>query len=200
MCWVALDRAVRAVEQHGLEGPVDRWRTERDAVRADVMEHGWDDELGSFTQFYGSGTLDASLLLIPLVGFLPADHPRVAGTVRAVRDTLAPDGLVLRYLTSESVGHDGLAGREGAFLACSFWLVEALAVMGEQAEAERRFLDLLDLAGPTGMLAEEYDLVEQRQVGNYPQAFSHLALVSAALTLADPARRGRAPSESETGS
>jgi len=195
MCWVAFDRAVRFVEEHDREGPVERWRSLRDEVHDDVCRNGFHEEVGAFTQSYGSDRLDASLLLIPLVGFLPVDDPRVAGTVAAIERELTHDGFVLRYRADdENVDVDGLPPGEGTFLACSFWLVEVLALQGRRKEAETLFHSLLDLRNDLGLLAEEYDPVAKRLVGNFPQAFTHFTLVDAALTLAGsegrlPARR-----------
>ncbi len=186
MAWVALDRAVRAVEQHGLAGPGDEWRALRDRIHADVCARAWDPGLNAFTQAYGSGRLDASLLLMPLVGFLPATDPRVLGTVAAIERDLLVDGLVLRYRTDAetAVAGDGLPPGEGAFLACSFWLADNYVLQGRAAEAEALFARLLALGNDLGLLAEEYDSRARRLVGNFPQAFSHLALVGTALNLA----------------
>lgn len=181
MVWAAFDRMVRAIEEFSLEAPVDRWRRARDEVHADVCAKGFDPDLGSFTQSYGSRALDASLLQIPLVGFLPADDPRVRGTVAAIERGLMMDGLVCRYDTGET--DDGLKGEEGTFLACSFWLVEAMHLEGRTAEARAFFERLLTLRNDVGLLAEEYDTRLRRQVGNFPQAFSHVGLVNAALCL-----------------
>ncbi len=181
MAWVAADRMVNGVEQFGLPGPVDRWRALRDTVHAEVMEQAWDERAGTFTAAYGGTTLDASLLLLGRVGFLPPDHPRIVATVRAVQRELVRDGLVLRYRTE--AGHDGLPGDEGAFLACSFWLVEALHAAGETAEATALFEHLLTLRNDLGLLSEEYDPVAGRALGNTPQAFSHFPLVTSALAL-----------------
>jgi GH15 family glucan-1,4-alpha-glucosidase len=181
MVWVAFDRMVRAAEALSLEGPVERWRRVRDEVHAEVCAEGFDPALGAFTQSYGSRSLDASLLQIPLVGFLPADDPRVRGTIAAIERGLVKDGLVCRYDTGET--DDGLQGEEGTFLACSFWLVEAMHLEGRAAEARALFERLLTLRNDVGLLAEEYDTRLRRQVGNFPQAFSHVALVNAALCL-----------------
>jgi GH15 family glucan-1,4-alpha-glucosidase len=183
MAWVAFDRAVRTVESHGLDGPAERWRAIRDEIHADVCAKGWNEELGSFTQSYGSAELDASLLLLPLVGFLPADEPRIRGTVEAVERELLQDGLVLRYRTREA-GVDGLPPGEGVFLPCSFWLCNCYALLGREADAHALFERLLGLANDLGLLAEEYDPVGGRLLGNFPQAFTHLALVETAFTLA----------------
>ena len=183
MAWVAFDRAVKAVESFGREGPVDEWRAVRDEIHADVCAHGYDAARGSFVQSYGATGLDAALLLIPLVGFLPASDPRVAGTVAAIEAELCEDGLVHRYRTAET--QDGLPPGEGAFLACSFWLVDNLTLLGRRAEAETLFRRLVSLANDVGLLSEEYDVRAGRQLGNFPQAFSHVALVNSAYLLAD---------------
>ncbi|MEW2139297.1 glycoside hydrolase family 15 protein [Streptomyces sp. NPDC005409] len=183
MAWVAADRAVRTLEEHpSLPGDVERWRTMRDEVHRDVCEKGFDPERGTFTQYYGSRELDAATLLIPRVGFLPADDPRVIGTVDAVRAELGSSGLVRRYST-EGPSVDGLPGDEGAFLACSFWLVDALHLTGRGKEARALFERLLAVRNDVGLLAEEYDPVAGRQLGNFPQAFSHIGLVNTAITL-----------------
>lgn len=185
MCWVAFDRAVKAVEGFGLDGPADRWRTRRDEVHREVCERGWDGERRTFTQSYGSTELDASLLMIPMVGFLdPADH-RVAGTIEAVRRELTVDGFVERYPTEHGLSVDGLPGREGAFLLCTFWLADALAMTGRVDEARELFERLVGLANDVGLLAEEYDPVHRRMLGNFPQAFSHIGLVNTALNLTE---------------
>jgi len=188
MCWAAFDRGVQAVTASGLPGPVDRWRAARDEVHAEVLRQGYDDERHTFTQSYGSRELDAALLQIPLVGFLPADDPRVTGTVAAVERELTRDGFLLRYPTSEDPGAsvDGLSGREGAFLACTFWLAEAHAAAGRRDHAVEIFERLLALRNDVGLLAEEYDPVARRQVGNFPQAFSHMPLVTTAVLLGTP--------------
>ncbi|MEU9061212.1 glycoside hydrolase family 15 protein [Streptomyces sp. NPDC048430] len=184
MAWVAADRAVRTLEENpGLPGDADRWRAMRDAVHAEVCEKGYDPVRNTFTQYYGSQELDAATLLIVRTGFLPPDDPRVTGTVDAVSRELAHDGLIRRYST-EGVSVDGLPGDEGAFLACSFWLVDALTRTGRRDEAEVLFERLLELRNDVGLLAEEYDPVARRQLGNYPQAFSHIGLVNSAVDLA----------------
>ncbi|WP_437734372.1 glycoside hydrolase family 15 protein [Sorangium sp. So ce1335] len=183
MAWVAFDRAVKSVEQLGLEGPVDRWRALRGAVHAEVCEKGFDRGRGTFTQSYGSQELDASTLLIPLVGFLPPDDPRVAGTVRAIERELLRGGFVLRYPTGPGGTPDGLPGDEGVFLACSFWLADCYALMGRAGEARALFERLLALRNDVGLLSEEYDPASGRLLGNFPQAFSHLALVGTAFNL-----------------
>jgi len=184
MCWVALDRAVKMVEQFGLRGPTDRWRKVRDRIHAEVCQNGWNETRGSFTQSYGSDALDASLLLIPQVGFLPASDPRVVKTVEAIQRDLIQEGFVLRYRTDASAGVDGLPPGEGAFLPCSFWLADALAMLNRHDEAHALFERLLALRNDVGLLSEEYDPYARRLVGNFPQAFSHIALVDTASNLA----------------
>ncbi|MER5549541.1 glycoside hydrolase family 15 protein [Streptomyces sp. NPDC002589] len=186
MGWVAAERMVRRIESGHATGPVEKWRRLRDEIHADVCKHGYDPVRNTFTQSYGSAELDASLLLIPLVGFLPPDDKRVIGTIEAIqRELTNPGGLVLRYRTAGAqAGADGLTGDEGAFLACSFWLVEALTMVGRRVEAVALFERLLGIANDVGLLAEEYDCANGRQLGNFPQAFSHFALVSAAIRLA----------------
>jgi GH15 family glucan-1,4-alpha-glucosidase len=181
MAWVALDRAVRSAEKFGLEAPLERWRRLRAEIHSDVCSNGFNVELGSFVQSYGSSQLDASLLLIPLVGFLPADDHRIKGTVAAIERGLMRNGLVLRYDTA--VADDGLPPGEGAFLACSFWFVDNLALHGRRDEACAMLERLLALRNDLGLLAEEYDPVHGRQLGNFPQAFSHLALADTARNL-----------------
>jgi GH15 family glucan-1,4-alpha-glucosidase len=190
MAWVGFDRMIRTAERSGLDAPLERWRSARDAVHREVCEQGYDPDRGTFTQFYGSKGLDAALLLIPRVGFLPADDPRVRGTIDAVQRELCEDGFVLRYRTdadphSASGTVDGLPGAEGAFLACSFWLADALALVGRRGEAREMFERLLDLRNDVGLLSEEWDPHAGRQLGNTPQAFSHVGLVNTALALED---------------
>ena len=183
MAWVAFDRAVRTVEEQGLGGPVDRWRAVRDEIHAQVCEQGFDASRDSFTQYYGSSELDASLLLIPLVGFLPVSDKRIVGTIDAVADNLMRDGFLFRYPTKEN-GVDGLPKGEGVFLPCSFWLVDCWELLGRHSEAHALYERLLDLRNDLGLLSEEYDPDERRLLGNFPQAFTHLALVNSAFTLA----------------
>ena len=184
MAWVAFDRGVQAVERFGRIGPVDTWRETRAEIHREVLENGFDVELNSFTQSYGSKRLDASLLMIPLVGFLPADDPRMVGTVAAVERELVRDGLVYRYSHDEGTrGVDGLPPGEGAFLPCTFWLADNLALQGRLDEAEALFERLLDLRSDLGLLAEEWDPENRRQLGNFPQAFTHVALVNTAFNL-----------------
>jgi GH15 family glucan-1,4-alpha-glucosidase len=182
MAWVAFDRAVRTIEEYGFEGDLESWRALRDEIHEEVCREGFDERLDSFTQFYGSGTLDASLLLIPLVGFLPCRDPRVRGTIEAVRRDLTRDGLVLRYRSEEGV--DGLPSGEGVFLPCSFWLVNCLELIGEHEDAHALFDRLLGLRNDLGLIAEEYDPATKRLLGNFPQAFTHLELVNSAFNLA----------------
>ncbi len=183
MAWVAFDRAVRAHDEFGREGPIERWRAIRDEIHAAVLAHGWSEKRQSFVQSFDSEELDASALIIPLVGFLPIDDPRVVSTVETIRRELTQDGFVLRYRTQEDGDVDGLPPGEGVFLACSFWLVEVLALQGRREEAQELFERLLALRNDVGLLAEEYDPKSGRQLGNFPQAFTHLALVEAALAL-----------------
>lgn len=186
MAWVAMDRGVKAAENHKLDAPLARWRRVRQEIFEQVCEKGFDKDAGTFTQAYGSKELDASLLLIPLVGFLPIDDPRVAGTVEAVQRELMVDGFVVRYKTSSGV--DGLAGEEGTFLPCTLWLVSCLARMGRVEEATRLMERVASVANDLGLFAEEYDVKRQRLVGNFPQAFTHVAFVNAARDL-DAAER-----------
>jgi GH15 family glucan-1,4-alpha-glucosidase len=188
LAWVAFDRAVQSVERFGLEGPVDRWRRLREEIHEEVCREGFNVELGSFTQSYGSSELDASTLLIPILGFLPADDPRVVGTVEAVRRDLTRDGFVERYKPRERNDVDGLPGGEGVFLPCSYWLVDALILMGRDAEAKELFERLLGVRNDLGLLSEEYDPKEKRLLGNFPQAFTHVGLVNSAYNLS--AHRG----------
>ena len=188
MAWLAFDRAVCSAVEFDLEAPVERWRAVRDAIHAQVCAEGFDPAQNSFVQSYGSSALDASLLLIPIVGFLPADDPRVRGTLAAIEKGLLRNGLVIRYDTGD--GQDGLPPGEGAFLACSFWLADNYALQGRFEEAQALFDRLLTYRNDVGLLAEEYDPVAGRQLGNFPQAFSHLALINTATRLAG--RRGAA--------
>jgi GH15 family glucan-1,4-alpha-glucosidase len=181
MAWVAFDRAIKGIEEFGLDGPVEHWRELRSQVHEDVCRRGYDVGLGSFVQSYGSKQLDASLLLLPTLGFLPASDARICGTVQAIERTLFVDGLVLRYNTAET--GDGLPSGEGAFLACSFWLADVYVLMGRIDDARRLFERLLTLRNDVGLLAEEYDPSAARHVGNFPQAFSHVALLNTAQNL-----------------
>jgi GH15 family glucan-1,4-alpha-glucosidase len=184
MCWVAFDRCIKAVEEHGLQGPLDRWRQLRDEIHADVCRNGYGEARGAFVQSYGSDDLDASLLLISGTGFLPWDDPRVMSTIAAIRRELTVDGLVVRYRTHGSL--DALPPGEGVFLACSFWLADALYMQGHRDEARALFERLLALRSDLGLLAEEYDPLARHHLGNFPQAFSHVALVNTAINLSQP--------------
>jgi GH15 family glucan-1,4-alpha-glucosidase len=181
MCWVAFDRAVKAVEQFGRDGPLEHWRELRDRIHADVCKKGWNARLGSFVQSYGSKELDASLLLLPITGFLPCSDPRIRSSVEAIQRDLTQDGFVLRYRTKKSI--DGLPPGEGVFLACSFWLADCLIMLGRRDEARELFERLCRLANDVGLLSEEYDPRSGRHLGNFPQAFSHVALVNTAMNL-----------------
>ncbi|PWS48974.1 glycoside hydrolase family 15 protein [Streptomyces sp. FT05W] len=185
MAWVAVDRTIKLIEAGDAEGPLERWHQLREDIHRDVCERGYDPERNTFTQSYGSKELDASLLLIPQMGFLPPDDKRVIGTIEAIqRELSTEDGFVLRYPTEgDDAGVDGLEGDEGAFLACSFWLADDLAMIGRVDEARRLFEKLLSLRNDLGLLAEEWDSRLQRQVGNFPQAFSHVPLIDTALRL-----------------
>ncbi|HTW08606.1 MAG TPA: glycoside hydrolase family 15 protein [Acidimicrobiales bacterium] len=202
MAWVALDRAVRAVDEAHLDGPVEVWRQVRDRVHEQVCRQGFNEKLGCFTQAYGSEELDASLLLLPLVGFLPIDDPRIVGTVAAVQKELVSHGFVMRYRNQSGV--DGLAGDEGTFLPCTLWLVSCLALAGRVDEARELLARVAGVANDIGLFSEELDTKSQRLVGNFPQAFTHVAFVSAAQMVAEASRpgggpairrRGRAPSK-----
>jgi GH15 family glucan-1,4-alpha-glucosidase len=193
MAWVAFDRAVKAIEQEGLEGPLDRWRSVRDEVHASVCANGFDPERGTFVQHYGGKDLDASLLMIALVGFLPPSDPRVVATIAAVERELVVDGLVARYTPSADL--DGQTPREGAFLPCSFWLVDNFVLQGRKDEARALFERLLSLCNDVGLLSEEYDTASRRMVGNFPQAFSHVSLINSARNL----EGARGPATHRTG-
>jgi GH15 family glucan-1,4-alpha-glucosidase len=191
MAWVVFDRAVRLAEQFELEAPLHRWKLTRDEIHQEVCEQGYDRARRTFTQYYGSTELDASVLNIPLVGFLPGTDERVTSTIDAISRELGRDGFVSRYSTAHT--DDGLSGDEGQFLACSFWLVSALALNGRVEEARALFERLLGLTNDLGLLAEEYDVKRRRQVGNFPQAFSHLTLIGAAtaISAAEAATNGQ---------
>src|SRR5215204_3204822 len=190
MAWVVFDRAVRLSEEFGLEALLDRWKQACDEIHREVCAQGYDPERRTFTQYYGSRELDASVLNIPLVGFLPGTDERVTGTIDAISRELGRDGFVSRYSTSDT--DDGLTGDEGQFLACSFWLVSAVALNGRVGEARALFERLIALANDLGLLSEEYDVKRQRQVGNFPQAFSHLTLIGAATAIAAADAKGAA--------
>lgn len=205
MAWVAFDRAIRSIEEFGEEGPLDRWKKIRGEIHDEVCRLGFSQELGSFVQYYGSKELDASVLMMPLVGFLPPDDPRIKSTIAAVEKYLMKEGLVARYNPASSV--DGLQGSEGVFLACSFWMADNYVLQGRFEDARRLFERLLAVRNDVGLLSEEYDVREKRQLGNFPQAFSHLSLVNTAHNLAGtghetPARHRslRRPHSGQTGS
>jgi GH15 family glucan-1,4-alpha-glucosidase len=186
MAWVAFDRAIKSAEAFNLAGPLDRWRQLCREIHDEVCRRGFDPELGSFVRSYGSRELDASLLLLPTVGFLPPTDPRVRGTVEAIERKLLVDGLVIRYDTTES--EDGLSSDEGVFLACSFWLVDAYLLLDRKDEAHRLFKRLLALCNDVGLLSEEYDPRTGHLLGNFPQALSHIALINSAFNLSEPAK------------
>jgi GH15 family glucan-1,4-alpha-glucosidase len=184
MAWVAFDRAIKDAADYALEGPMQRWREVRDEIHREVCERGFDNELNAFVQSYESKHLDASLLLIPQVGFLPPDDPRVLGTIAAVERQLISGGLVLRYSTEPGV--DALPPGEGTFLPCSFWLADALLLAGRRGDAQALFERLLALGNDLGLFAEEYDPRARRMLGNFPQALTHMALVNTARLLSMP--------------
>lgn len=181
MAWVAFDRAIRMAEKFAMDGPLETWKRLRQQIHESVLRYGFNSEMNSFTQVYGSTNVDASLLMLPLVGFIEPSDPKMAGTVRRVEQELLQDGFVLRYRVEDTP--DGLEGEEGAFLACSFWLVDNYVLLGELDKANALFEKLLELTNDVGLLAEEYDSKLQRQVGNFPQALSHIALINSAVNL-----------------
>jgi GH15 family glucan-1,4-alpha-glucosidase len=181
MCWVAFDRALKSCEDFGFSGDTTRWRALRDEIHREICERGYDPRRNTFVQHYGGRALDASLLLIPQTGFLPTDDPRVAGTVAAIERELLHEGFVLRYSTDEV--DDGVGGAEGSFLVCSFWLADAYAMLGRLEEATELFERLLGVRNDLGLLAEEYDPIARRLLGNFPQGFSHIGLVNTAFNL-----------------
>ncbi len=193
MAWVAFDRAIRIVERLRVEAPVARWRGLRDEIHAQVCREGYDPDVGAFVQYYGSKRLDASLLMMPLVGFLPADDVRVRSTVEAIERDLVTDGFVHRYAPDPEV--DGLPDGEGVFLLCTFWLADCLALIGRHADARATFQRLLSIRNDVGLLSEMYDPERGRSLGNFPQAFSHVGLVNTALNL----NRGKAGPSSQRG-
>jgi GH15 family glucan-1,4-alpha-glucosidase len=198
MAWVAFDRAVKSAERFGLDAPLDRWRAIRHRIHEEICRNAWNERLGTFVQAYGSKHLDASLLQIPLVGFLPPEDPRVRGTIAAIEQRLTSNGFVYRY--DSELTDDGLPPGEGAFLACSFWLADNLALIGRRDDARALFERLLALRNDVGLLAEEYDPGSRRQLGNFPQAFSHVALIDTALNLSrTPAPEGKRPAEQRAG-
>ena len=192
MAWVAFDRAIKTVERYGLQGPVEKWRKLREKIHADVCEKGWNDKVGAFTQSYGSDKMDASILLMPLTGFLDPDDPRIRGTVEAVETHLMKDGFIQRYTPGDG---DGLKGGEGAFIACSFWFVDNMVLLGRKDDARAMFERLAAIATDLGLISEEYDTQRKRLIGNFPQAFSHIALVNSAFNL----EHADAPAEQRSG-
>jgi GH15 family glucan-1,4-alpha-glucosidase len=209
MCWVAFDRAVKTAEISGLRDTlnaaelgalsdaVQRWQELRDTIHRDICEKAYDPDLGTFTQAYGSKELDASLLLMPLVGFLPCSDPRVRGTIEAIEKHLMADGFVLRYRTEHV--DDGLPPGEGAFLACSFWMVSALKMVGRSDDAQQLFERLLELRNDVGLLAEEFDPRINRQVGNFPQALSHISMINAGFEFNRASSPGQQRADSAAG-
>jgi GH15 family glucan-1,4-alpha-glucosidase len=181
MAWLAFDRAIKSAEEFRLEGPVERWKSLRATIHDQVCREGFDAKRNTFVQFYGGDTLDASLLMIPMVGFLPPSDPRIAGTVAAIEQNLLRDGFVQRYSTREGV--DGLPAGEGVFLPCTFWLADNYFLLGRVDEARQLFERLLGLCNDVGLISEEYDVHAKRLVGNFPQAFTHISLVNTALNL-----------------
>jgi GH15 family glucan-1,4-alpha-glucosidase len=196
MAWVAFDRAVRMHVEFGGDGPVERWCALREEIHAEVLERAWSPAKQAFAQSYGADELDASALLMPSVGFIEATDPRFVSTVAAIRKELTVDGLLLRYRPRSDGAVDGIAAGEGVFLPCSFWLADALALQGDHEAARELFERLLDLRNDVGLLSEEYDPAGRRQLGNFPQAFTHLALVNTALVLS----RGRGMRQAPTAS
>jgi GH15 family glucan-1,4-alpha-glucosidase len=196
MAWVALDRAVKAVEQFGLDGDLPTWTAARTLVYDDICRNGFNTSRNAFTQYYGAAELDASLLMMPLVGFLPATDPRMISTIELIEKELVQGGLVQRYQTDAAIHVDGLPPGEGTFLPCSFWLADCLYLMGRLNDARSLFERLLAVRNDLGLLAEEYDPVARRQLGNYPQAFSHVCLVNTAYNL-NPQTVG--PAETRSG-
>jgi GH15 family glucan-1,4-alpha-glucosidase len=196
MAWVAFDRAVKAVEVAKLQGPVEKWRALRKRIHDEICERGYDAERGAFAQYYGAKHTDASLLLMPIVGFLPARDPRVQGTVRAIERELMVDGFVLRYPTETGV--DGLPPGEGVFLPCSFWLADNYALSGRRDQAATLFERLLALRNDVGLYAEEYDPRAKRMLGNFPQAFTHVGLVNTACNLSQSSGPGAHRSQERT--
>ena len=183
MCWVAIDRAIKSIQNYGCVGPLDQWIALRDEIHGDVCARGFNASRGAFTQYYGSNDLDASALMIPLVGFLPPEDPRVAGTTAAIERELMENGLVHRYRGSRAPAVDGLPPGEGVFLPCTYWLCDNYALAGRHDEARKLFERLLSIRNDLGLLSEEYDPRRRRLVGNFPQAFSHVSLINTALNL-----------------
>jgi GH15 family glucan-1,4-alpha-glucosidase len=190
LCWVALDRAIALVSQLGMHADVDRWTAQRDEIRHAILTRGWSEVRRAYAQSFDSDELDAAALLMPILGFLPASNERMRSTIDAIADQLTEDGLVLRYRNSGGLNADGLTGEEGTFVICSFWLVSALAKAGEVERAEALFDRLVSYANDLGLLAEEIDTSSGELLGNFPQAFSHIGLITAAWEI-DKARGGR---------
>ena len=193
MAWVAFDRAVKSVEQFRMDGPVNRWRALRNGIHDEVCRCGFDNKIGAFVQSYGSKQIDASALLIPLVGFLGPNDPRVRSTVEVVKKDLTVEGLVRRYHTDNAI--DGLLPGEGVFLPCSFWFADNLVLLGRRDEAKQLFERLLSLRNDLGLLSEEYDVYSDRLLGNFPQALSHIALINSAYLLASTSKFKRHEAE-----
>ncbi len=193
MAWVAFDRAIKTIEQFGLEGPIEKWRGLRATIHAEICEKGWNQEMRAFTQSYGSNKMDASILLMPLTGFLAPDDPRIRDTVEAVERYLMKDGFIRRYINDND---DGLSGTEGAFIACSFWFVDNLVMIGRKDDARAMFERLVAISTDLGFISEEYSIREKRLIGNFPQAFSHIAMINSAFNLDQP---GSAPAEERSG-
>lgn len=198
MAWVAFDRAIQSVEKFGLDGPIDKWKKIRQQIHDQVCEKGFDKERGTFTQYYGSKSLDSACLMIPLVGFLPPKDQRIKGTVDAIQRELCKDGFLLRYSVSSAEVQqvDPLPGQEGTFLPCSFWLADVLALIGRKKESETMFKKLLSLTNDLGLISEEYDTINNRLIGNFPQAFTHISLINTAMGLS-PHHRGASDSRSQ---
>jgi GH15 family glucan-1,4-alpha-glucosidase len=192
MAWVAFDRAVKTIETYGSKGPVERWKRAREDVRAEVLAKGYDSERGAFVQHFDTKELDASALMLPLVGFLPATDQRMIGTIEAIQRELSHDGFVFRYASDTATAIDGLPAGEAAFLPCTFWLADNLSLLGRTSDARGIFERLLDVGNDLGLLSEEYDVEEKRLVGNFPQAFTHVALVNTARNLSPGLRPGPA--------
>jgi len=192
MCWVAFDRAIKSAERFGLKAPIESWRVLRDAIHRDVCYRGFDAALNSFVESYGSQLLDASLLLLPAVGFLPASDPRIRGTIDAIETCMMRDGFVLRHDPRE-LSPDEAQPIEGAFLACSLWLADAYVLAGEVAKAQALFDRVVGIANDLGLLAEEYDTGVKRQTGNFPQALTHIALINTAHNLCAAKRASTQP-------
>jgi GH15 family glucan-1,4-alpha-glucosidase len=180
LCWVALDRAIALAPQLGMHAQVERWITERDEIREAVLTRGWSEKRQAYAQSFDSDELDAAQLLMPILGFLPATDPRMRSTIDAIADQLTEDGLVLRYRNDSGINADGLTGEEGTFVICSFWLASALAKAGEAERAQALFDQLVSYANDLGLLAEEIDTSSGELLGNFPQAFSHIGLITAA--------------------